>query len=139
MRALLLAMSLLARGGSLLAPRARGALRLRTTRAAAPPDAGCDAGVFVPPDDAARGAHTWTVGPDAAAAMHRARAPGQFLESPEFACAGRAWTLRLYPGGQRAARAGLCALFLCFRAEDVGDAVDAAFELQLERLSLIHI
>ena len=46
------------------------------------------------------------------------------------ASAGHAWTLRLYPCGQRAARAGLCGLYLRFAAPSVDDAVDAAFELQ---------
>ena len=65
------------------------------------------------------GSHTWRVPSERIAS-------GEPIESEPFSCAGQTWSLKLSPRGPRR-----CGVELRYAANDVGDAVDAAFTLSV--------
>ena len=103
--------------------------RRQRRRASSPRSAGAPQATFLleaeETEEVVVGSHAWRVD----ASLLGCQGPGEFVESPEFECCGHRWTMRLYPAGLSQRRAGRCGVYLRFCAEDVGDAVDAAFEL----------
>ncbi|KAH8086031.1 serine-type peptidase [Aureococcus anophagefferens] len=119
--------ALLALSQALVAPPQRRATA-PTRRATAPSRLATTVLEEEADEEVASGEFVWRV---EAEAILGGSAPGAFVESAPFALCGHDWTLRVYPEGLSPRRRGRCGVYLRYGAEDVGDAVDAAFELRL--------